>query len=467
MTPEELLAEIHGEPLPQNTQPAPVQNNQVQEPSLLNQDLDSIRNDVNRYSRLESLGNDVSAQQNGFWKDVAPKIVENGAEIGLGNFAGRMLRKAIPQGLQYNPDIADIRKKELPKAYQELGNIHEESMNDLDKRQAEREAHINQGQILEHEARLKQNQLRNTENQLSQARDQQLGAHTLEPEHFMSTQYPIAEDTKPTTATLTEKPIGGSGTASYAEKFGATPEEASRVPSMSVMQKQNIPSIANSMERINALEPNVKLTTESPLLLTPEAQEYVKQRKLEELQREHERQSTEIQRKAEHQMAVKQVAHAKFQADQEVKRLERLRDQHEREHRESIEEHKKHVASLPQEPELTKSQKKELQQKSDLLDELNKKTKHQYGSMVARIGSKIAPRFIPDVGAAFAPLEAEEAYKDYQKGNYGRMLAHGAGAVGAALQASNVPPLMGVGDLLQIPAVGLTAYDMFKNNPPE
>jgi hypothetical protein len=47
------------------------------------------------------------------------------------------------------------------------------------------------------------------------------------------------------------------------------------------------------------------------------------------------------------------------------------------------------------------------------------------------------------------------------------MLAHGAGAVGAALQATNVPPLMGAGDLLQIPAVGLTAYDMFKNNPPE
>ena len=467
MTPEELLAQLHGEPSPQNTQTTPVQNNQDQEPSLLNQDLDSIRNDVNTYSQLESMGNNVSAQQNGFWKDVAPKIVESAPEMALGNFSGRMLRKAIPQDLQYDPKLKDVLKTDLPNAYKEVGNLHSEAMDDLERRRAEREAHINQGQQLEQEARMKQFDLRNTENDLEKARQQHLATQTLEPEHFMSTPQHIEELQRPTSTTLTEKPIGGSGTASYAEKFGATPEEASRVPSMSVMQKENIPNIANSMSRVTALEPNVKLTTESPLLLTPEAQEYVKQRKLEELQREHERQSNEIQRKAEHQMAVKQVAQAKFYAEHEVKRLEKLRDQHAKDIQEAREEHKKHMEKLPPEPEVTKDQFKEMQKQSNLIDELKKKTSRQYGSIFAKIGSKIAPRFIPDVGATFAPLEAEEAYKDYQKGNYGRMLAHGAGAVGAALQATNVPPLMGAGDLLQIPAVGLTAYDMFKNNPPE
>jgi hypothetical protein len=478
MTPEELLAELHGEapPKPTVSQNAPnVQNQPNQADSndepFLNQDINRIRDDVSKYADLESMSRQADSENHGFFKDVAPTIVENAVPMAIGNLSGRILQKAIPKEYQYNPDLADVREKQLPKAYEELGNIHEESMNDLDKRQAEREAHINQGQILEHEARLKHNQLRNTENQLAQARDQQLGAHTLEPEHFMSTQYPIAEDTKPTTATLTEKPIGGSGTASYAEKFGATPEEASRVPSMSVMQKQNIPSIASSMERINALEPNVRLTAESPLLLTPEAQKIVEERKLAQLQQEYENQANEIQRKAEHQMAVKQVAHAKFQADQEVKRLERLRDQHEREHRDAIEEHKKHMASLPQEPELTKSQKKELQQKSDLIDELKNKTNRQYGTALARFGSKIAPRFIPDIGATFAPLEAESALENYRKGNYGHALLHGAGALGAALQATNVPPLMGIGDILQAPAAGVATgeflWDLMKNKPTE
>ena len=467
MTPEELLANLYGEKPLENMQSMPVQNNAVKEPSLLNQDIDSIRNDVNEYSQLESMGNDVNAQQNGFWKDIAPKIVENAPEMALGNISGRMLRKAIPEGLQFDPKLKDVLKTDLPNAYKDIGNLHSEAMTDLEKRQAEREAHINQGQNLEREARMKQYELRKIENDLANAREQHLASQTLEPEHFMSTQQPIEELQKPASTTLTEKPIGGSGTAAYAEKFGATPEEASRVPSMSVMQKENIPNIANSMSRVTALEPNVKLTTESPLLLTPEAQEYVKQRKLEELQREHERQSNEIMRKAEHNLAVKQVAHAKFQAEQEVKRLERLRDQHARDTKEAHEEHKKHMASLPNEPELTKAQSRELQQQSNLIDELKKKTNFQYGSQLAKWGSKIAPRFIPDVGATFAPLEAEEAYKDYQKGNYGRMLAHGAGAVGAALQATNVPPLMGAGDLLQIPAVGLTAYDMLKNNPSE
>ena len=466
MTPEELLANLYGEKPPENMQSMPVQNNAVKEPSLLNQDIDSIRNDVNDYSQLESMGNDVNSQQSGFWKDIAPKIVENAPEMALGNFSGRMLRKAIPEGLQFDPKLKDVLKTDLPNAYKDIGNIHEESMSDFDKRQAEREAHINQGQQLEREARMKQHELRKINNDLENAREQHLASQMLEPEHFISNQYPTEELQKPTSATLTEKPIGGSGTAAYAEKFGATPEEASRVPSMSVMQKENIPSIANSMSRVTALEPNVKLTTESPLLLTPEAQEYVKQRKLEELQREHERQSNEIMRKAEHQMAVKQVAQAKFQAEQEVKRLEKLRDQHARDTKEAHEKHEKHMASIPPEHDFSKANKI-LQEKSNLVDELEKKTNRQYGSILAKWGSKIAPRFIPDVGATFAPLEAEQAHKDYQSGNYARMFAHGLGAVGAGLQATNVPPLMGAGDLLQIPALGLTAYDMLKNNPSE
>jgi len=76
------------------------------------------------------------------------------------------------------------------------------------------------------------------------------------------------------------------------------------------------------------------------------------------------------------------------------------------------------------------------------------------------VGRKILPRFVPGAGAAFAPLEFEQALKDYQQGKYLRAGIHGAGGLGALGQATGVPALMGAGDILQTPSVGLGLYDL-------
>jgi hypothetical protein len=78
------------------------------------------------------------------------------------------------------------------------------------------------------------------------------------------------------------------------------------------------------------------------------------------------------------------------------------------------------------------------------------------------VGKKILPRYVPGIGAAFAPLEAERAKKEFDEGNYLRAAIHGAGSLGGLAQATANPFLMGVGDILQTPAVGMSIYDFMQ-----
>jgi hypothetical protein len=79
---------------------------------------------------------------------------------------------------------------------------------------------------------------------------------------------------------------------------------------------------------------------------------------------------------------------------------------------------------------------------------------------------KVAGRVMPFVGAATAPIEANDAYNDYQKGNYGRAAIHGLGALGGAAQATGFAPAMALGDVAQLPSAvmsGLDAYNAYKS----
>ena len=77
-------------------------------------------------------------------------------------------------------------------------------------------------------------------------------------------------------------------------------------------------------------------------------------------------------------------------------------------------------------------------------------------------GKKILPKYVPGIGATFAPIEAERAKKEYDEGNYLRAAVHGAGSLGGLAQATGVPFLMGAGDILQTPAVGMSIYDFMQ-----
>jgi len=76
-----------------------------------------------------------------------------------------------------------------------------------------------------------------------------------------------------------------------------------------------------------------------------------------------------------------------------------------------------------------------------------------------RVIGNIGKRFVPMAGAAVAPYEAEQAYEDYKKGNYGRMAVHGLGTLGAIAESTGIPPVVGAGTLMQIPSALYAGYD--------
>jgi hypothetical protein len=78
-------------------------------------------------------------------------------------------------------------------------------------------------------------------------------------------------------------------------------------------------------------------------------------------------------------------------------------------------------------------------------------------------GKKILPKYVPGVGAAFAPIEAERAKKYYDEGNYTQAAIHGAGSLGGLAQATGVPFLMGAGDILQTPATLQAMYEFMQD----
>jgi hypothetical protein len=57
-------------------------------------------------------------------------------------------------------------------------------------------------------------------------------------------------------------------------------------------------------------------------------------------------------------------------------------------------------------------------------------------------------------------LEAAAAKEEFEKKNYGRAAIKGVGALGALAQATAFPPLVGLGNLAQMPAAGLELYDL-------
>jgi hypothetical protein len=145
-------------------------------------------------------------------------------------------------------------------------------------------------------------------------------------------------------------------------------------------------------------------------------------------------------------------------------RLERAHEAAKASAKAAAEAHKAHAAHQAT-PPTTPAQKAALDASRDTAFDIQNRVKQNAPGMLARIGTKVAPRFIPGVGAAFAPIEAAAAKKAFDEKNYGRAAIHGLGSLGALAQATGYPPLMGAGDIAQIPAAGLAIYDLA--NAPE
>lgn len=474
-TPEQIYARINGlEAPPARAADTNVSQQTVETPATVaSQEQNSeeaarerVRQNINLYKNLATQSPN---EGDGFLTNLTTKATDNALGMLGGAYAGEKFRKHLmPEKYLYDPNITDIEKKHGPRAERKLGELHEQTMNDIEARDELRNLHLEKGADLENEARIRQMYLQQTERELAQARERYLASHNLEPEHFMSPQPTAVQPTQ--SVELNKTPLGGKATSEYALKFGATPEEAERISSMSQMQKQNIPAQAQAFERIKNIAPNVTMAQESPLLLTPEAQKVVEERKVMQLQQQAQAQNLEDQRKAEQAAAVKKVAKERFEAEQRVKQLEEQRKQHAREAEIAAQRHHEHMGKTPHPATATKEQTQAQEKQYELVDEMKNRVNeyyNKYGSYAkpfVKIGTKILPRFVPMYGSAMAIPQAQAAKAEKEKGNPIKAAIYGMGSAGALAQATGNPMLMGMGDVIQLPAAALGTYDILSGN---
>ena len=369
-------------------------------------------------------------------ENMGKALVSNLPEIAGGAASGWALRKGIPSEIQYNPQQT---KEDV------------NTINTQQEVQQARNALMQQNQA-EHD-RLEAIHNRNLQLQ-EQAAHEHAYAQTLTPEEIMQSKAMPAAAPE-----LTEQPRGGAATSNYAMKFGATPEEANRIPSMSAMQQQNIPAQAQAWEKINNVAPGFGQYAESPLLLGVEGQEALKERMAEKMASENGEQSERkhaerhvAKHKAEAKLRLESAREAARRSADELAQAKKMLQPSPRDMAEEI-----HGANAAQ-------QARERIQKQ--ISPLGSETPSRAAQVLSWAGRKLLPRLVPGAGAAFAPIEFEKGMKQIHEGKPWQGAAHIVGGLGGVAQATNVPLLMGAGDVMQIAPLAAEVYEAFqKPNP--
>jgi hypothetical protein len=317
----------------------------------------------------------------------------------------------------------------------------------------------------------------------------------------------------------TPKPLGGTGTQQYAQKFGATGLEALNTPSMSAFQK-DIPGIASSLQKIQSIAPNVASYEESPLLIAgPEGQAYVQRKSqaladAEEATRqmkaaheamvEQHKQAVEDERLRREQMlkdANKQVAQSKFMAASELKDAEDAHAKSEKSIRDATKDLNEHISKTPLPPQPVSPVEEERQRAKvesakmdvkanpgpsfftsflerglrgmtgasgvyDVVSAINNMRERgvntndilksiEGGTLV---GAAANPRTAPAAGVAGL---VNAGHNIYENGPTAENLTHGLSSLG--LIASPYAPKTGA--LMQVPSLGLAGYNYIQEHP--
>jgi hypothetical protein len=255
--------------------------------------------------------------------------------------------------------------------------------------------------------------------------------------------------TLPNEVDLTLAPKGGKAAFNYAISHGATSPEAMQAESASTVQKENIPSQVETWKKISNIAPEFQQYEESPLLLGREGSK-AKTDVLAQEQKLREDLANRKQRIRDDLIASKAEAKINYENQKEIARLSAKAAANARK------AHEEHLASSPIKPE----HKSAYESAMSTLDELGEKIKSMEPSRLAKIGLTVGRRFVPGLGATVAIPEAEKSAREFHAGNPIRGALFGLGSFGAGLQATDIPPLMGAGDIMQIPAAGLTVYDL-------
>lgn len=374
--------------------------------------------------------------------------------LGAAGYAGgKALRAVLPQeSVMGTPEYRDVQRERqgLLASREPLRQQANAAINaNID---AE-DAHLAQRQTLARQAQMAQLQYELHQEQLRNAQAEHAHAQTLNFEDELARRSGTNRaPALPNAPQLTPTSRGGEAATNYALKFGATEEEARRVPSMSAMQQENIPAQKEAWSKIPKIAPTFEAVKESPLLLGTEGQKAVRERLANEARAEQQKQD---QVKAENQRIRDDIARQKAQAQIN---LENAQEQARLSAKAAAAAQKTQTAQAIT-PPITSKEQSTAQSLEQEYRDLVEKLKKTNPSLLAQIG-QIGGRFIPGMGAAVAPVQAAKAKEYLDKNDMLRASIYGIGSLGALGQATGVPPLVGAGNLMQIPAAGLSLYDL-------
>jgi len=227
------------------------------------------------------------------WYESGTNPPDNTSQNFLNQVPFSILGTAKRAFLTTNPATEQLtnqleQEKQLQSAYQNAKqNELDQHAQDLAEHQQKlAEAHAEHDRLIQEHELHKEN--------LEKARLEHNVIKDMKPEHKLFDYEKLLNETEPTEVPLVRAPLGGAATKKYAKEFGATEQEASKVPSMSVMQKTNIPSQSQGYQKIfdvlHGESPN--LYEGYPLLtLGTEGEKLVRERMTPEYQQQKEQES--------------------------------------------------------------------------------------------------------------------------------------------------------------------------------
>ena len=374
--------------------------------------------------------------------------------LGAAGYAGgKALRAVLPQeSVMGTPEYRDVQR-ERQGLLASREPLRKEANAAINANVNAEDAYLNKKVDFARDVRTAQNQYDFYQEQLRNAQAEHAHAQTLNFEDELARRAGTNRaPALPNAPQLTPTSRGGEAATNYALKFGATEEEARRVPSMSAMQQENIPAQKEAWNKIPKIAPTFEAVKESPLLLGTEGQKAVRERLANEARTEQQKQD---QVKAENQRIRDDIARQKAQAQIN---LENAQEQA-RMSAKAVAAAQKTQSTQAATTPVTSKEQSTAQSLEEQYRELVEKLKKTNPSLLAQFG-KLAGRFVPGVGAAVAPIEAAKAKEYYDKNDMFRAGVYGLGTLGALGQSTGIPPVVGAGNLMQIPAAGLSLIDM-------
>jgi hypothetical protein len=210
-----------------------------------------------------------------------------------------------PQDNSYVTNAMSVLSKQQPTEFnpyaKQIGNINDALNNQLVQQKAYELAHQGRSSELQakHDA-LEEQHNRNVEEH-NRALNEHIFAKSLTPEimyrQHMKDQTPSIETSQPE-VNVGKSPLGGPATKNYATEYGATQEEAAKAPSMSKVQKENIPRQTSAFDVMTKEFPNMPLSRYEnyPFILAGESgEQYLK----EKMTPEHENELAQEKAKSE------------------------------------------------------------------------------------------------------------------------------------------------------------------------